>query len=270
MDSFDNNLKMDHLLSVLHEDAKPSMHAECHTALKTLKRDYGNPIVVSHLLVKSLLELPPIKSNDRKALRNFHPKFKIYITWLKSIGDEVPIYFKENLAKALLCLSSCNMRNEFYKVTCNLDILDGDVDLTFLERWLEKRLKIIFNSIANIIATQGTKTDIPHQKMDKERKQINLFHNSIPDKSKKTTKTLVCYLCSQDHRIMDCVKFKQKTATKRKRMLKECQSEFRCCVDGCRQNTIPFYIKNLEIIKTVIQIIENNHFHKIISLTMAT
>ena len=87
--------------------------------------------------------------------------------------------------------------------------------------------------------------------MDKERKQINLFHNSIPDKSKKTTKTLVCYLCSQDHRIMDCVKFKQKTVVERKNfvkeqklcfnclskahMLKECQSEFRCRVDGCRQ-----------------------------------
>ena len=164
------------------------------------------------------------------------------------------------------------MRNEFYKVTCNLDILDGDVDLIFLEKWLEKHLKIFFNPIANIIATQGTKTDIQHQKRDKERQQINLFHKSTaqsPDKSKKPT-ILVCYLCSQDHRIMDCVKFKQKTATKRKRMLKEYQSEFRCCVDGCRQNTIPFYIKNLEIIKTVIQIIENNHFHKTISLTMAT
>ena len=50
---------------------------------------------------------------------------------------------------------------------------------------------------------------------------------------------------------MDCVKFKQKTATERKNfvkeqklcfnclskahMLKECQSEFRCRVDGCRQ-----------------------------------
>ena len=45
------------------------------------------------------------------------------------------------------------MRNEFYKVTCNLDILDGDVDLIFLEKWLEKRLKIFFNPIANIIAT---------------------------------------------------------------------------------------------------------------------
>ena len=275
MASFDNNLKMDRLLSVLDGDAKRSIQSIGSsgifyaTALKALKRYYRNPIIVSHLCVKSLFKFPAIKSNDRIALRNFHQKLKITITWLKSIGYEVPIKSNENLAKALLCLPY-NMRNEFYKVTCNLDILDGDVDLTFLERWLEKRLKIIFNSIAEIIATQGTKTDIQHQKMDKERKQINLFHNSIPDKSKKTTKTLVCYLCSQDHRIMDCVKFKQKTATKRKRMLKECQSEFRCCVDGCRQNTIPFYIKNLEIIKTVIQIIENNHFHKIISLTMAT
>ena len=146
------------------------------------------------------------------------------------------------------------MRNEFYKVTCNLDILDGDVDLIFLEKWLEKRLKIFFNPIANVIATKGTKTYIQHQKKDKERKQINLFHNSTPqspDKSKKTTKTLVCYLCSQDHRIMDCVKFKQKTVIERKNfvkeqklcfnclskahMLKECQSELRCRVDGCKQ-----------------------------------
>ena len=93
------------------------------------------------------------------------------------------------------------MWNEFYKVTCNLDILDGDVDLIFLEKWLEKRLKIFFNPIANVIATKGTKTYIQHQKKDKERKQINLFHNSTPqslDKSKKTTKTLVCYQCSED------------------------------------------------------------------------
>ena len=111
------------------------------------------------------------------------------------------------------------MQNEFYKVTCNLGILDGNVDLIFLNKWLEKHLKIFFNPIANIIATQGTKTDIQHQKKNKERKQINLFHNSTPqslDKSKKTTKTFVCYLCSQDHRILDCVKLKQKTAAARK------------------------------------------------------
>ena len=258
MASFDNNLKMDRLLSVLDGDAKRSIQSIGSsgifyaTALKALKRDHGNPIIVSHLRVKSLFEFPPIKSNDRIALRNFHQKLKITITWLKSIGYEVPIKSNENLAKALLCLP-CNMRNEFYKVTCNLDILDGDVDLIFLEKSLEKRFKIFFNPIANIITTQGTKTDIQHQKKDTEGKQINLFHNSTPqslNKSKKTTKTLVCYLCSQDHRIMDCVKFKQKTVIERKNfvkeqklsfnflskahMLKECQ-EFRCRIDGCRQ-----------------------------------
>ena len=134
MASFDSNLKMDRLLSVLDGDANRSIQSIGSsrifyaTALKVLKRDYGNSIIVSHLLVKSLLEFLPIKSNDRIALRNFHQKLKITITWLKSVGYEVPIKSNKNLAKALLCLPY-NMQNEFCKVTCNLDILDGDVDL---------------------------------------------------------------------------------------------------------------------------------------------
>ena len=142
MASFDNNLKIDHLLSVLDgEDAKCSIQSiGCSrifyaTTLKALKCDYGNPIIISRLRVKSLFKFPSIKSNDRIALRNFHQKLKITITWLKSMGYKVPIKCNENLVKALLCLLY-NMRNEFYKVTCNLDILDDDVDLIFLEKWL--------------------------------------------------------------------------------------------------------------------------------------
>ena len=139
MASFDNNLKMDRLLSVLDEDAKRSIQSirSCGifyaTSLKALKCDYGNPIIVSHLRVKSIFDFPPIKSNDRIALLNFQQKLKITITWLKSLGFEVPIKSNENLAKALLYLPY-NMRNEFYKVTCNLNILNGDVDLIFLEK----------------------------------------------------------------------------------------------------------------------------------------
>ena len=131
MASSDNNLKMGHLLSVLG-DAKRSIQSVGSsrifyaTTLKALKCDYGNPIIKSHLLVKSLFEFPPIKSNDRIALRNFHQKLKITIAWLKSIGYEVPIKSNKNLVKALLCLPY-NRRNEFYKVTCNPDILDGNV-----------------------------------------------------------------------------------------------------------------------------------------------
>ena len=108
MASFDNNLKMDRLLSVLDGDAKRSIQSIGSsgifyaTALKALKRYYRNPIIVSHLCVKSLFKFPAIKSNDRIALRNFHQKLKITITWLKPIGYEVPIKYDKNLVKALL------------------------------------------------------------------------------------------------------------------------------------------------------------------------
>ena len=86
------------------------------------------------------------------------------------------------------------------------------------------------------MATQKTKTDNKHQKKDKERKQVNSFHNSTPKSPDKRKET---------------IKFKWKTAIERKNfvkeqklcfnclskvhMLKECQSEFRCYADGCRQ-----------------------------------
>ena len=145
------------------------------------------------------------------------------------------------------------MRNEFYKATCNLDILDVDVGLIFLEKWPEKCFKIFFNPIANIIATKGTKTDIQHQKRIKKVNKLTYFtilHHNYLIIVKKKTKTLVCYLCSQDHRIMDCIQFKLKTAVKRKNfvkeqnlyfnclskahMFKECQLEFRCLFDDSK------------------------------------
>ena len=195
MASFDNNLKMDRLLSVLDGDAKRSIQSIGSsgifyaTALKALKRDYGNPITVSHLRVKPLFEFPPIKSNDRIALRNFHQKLKITITWLKSIGYEVPIKSNENLAKALLCLPY-NMQNEFYKLTCNLGILDGDVDLIFLDKWLEKHLKIFFNPIANIIATQKQKQIL------KQLKQIFNTKKKIKKGNKLTYFTILHHIHS--------------------------------------------------------------------------
>ena len=105
MTSFDNNLKMNRLLILLDKEAKRSLKSIGSsgsfytTAPKVLKRNYGNPIIVSHLHVQSLFKFAPIKSNDRIALRNFHQNLKVTITWLISIGYEIPIKSNENLAK---------------------------------------------------------------------------------------------------------------------------------------------------------------------------
>ena len=65
---------MERLLSVLDGDAKKAVQSIGSsgifyaTALKTLKRDFGNPVVVSHLKLKAVLDLPQIRANDRIAL----------------------------------------------------------------------------------------------------------------------------------------------------------------------------------------------------------
>ena len=86
MASFHENLKIDRLLGVFNGDAKRSIQPIgtsgifYATALKTLKRDYEYPVIVSRLRVKSLFEFQPTKSNERIALRKFHQKLTINIT----------------------------------------------------------------------------------------------------------------------------------------------------------------------------------------------
>ena len=72
MASFDNNLKMGHLLSALHGDAERSRQSIGSsgifyaTALKALKHDYGDPIIASHRRLKLFFLIP----TDKKQLQN--------------------------------------------------------------------------------------------------------------------------------------------------------------------------------------------------------
>ena len=77
---------MERLISVLEYDAKMGI---CSIgtqsifyaiALKTLKRDFGNPVVVAHLKVKSFFDAPQIYANDRLGFRQFHQQLKCCIT----------------------------------------------------------------------------------------------------------------------------------------------------------------------------------------------
>ena len=95
--SFDDNIRMTYLLSVLDGEAKKAIEAvgTCGlfyaSALKTLKREFGNTLLVSHLCLKSMFNKPQIKANDRSALPEFHQQIKLNITWLSSLGYIAPL-----------------------------------------------------------------------------------------------------------------------------------------------------------------------------------
>ena len=79
---FDDNMKMERLISVLEGEAKRSVESiDCNgifyaTALKSLKRDFGNPALVSHLKIKALLDQPQLKANDKTGLQHYHQQIK--------------------------------------------------------------------------------------------------------------------------------------------------------------------------------------------------
>ena len=105
--SFTDDIRMERLLSVLDGEAKRTVTSIGRsglfyaTAMKTLKSNFGNPMVVSFLKLKSVLDLPQITNENRAGLRAFHQQLKSVITWLNSMGDTSAINSIENTTKAI-------------------------------------------------------------------------------------------------------------------------------------------------------------------------
>ena len=105
--SFTDDIQMERLLSVLDRETKRTVIPIGRngffyaTAMKTLKSNFGNPMVVSFLKLKSVLDLPQITNENRAGLRAFHQQLKSVITWLNSMGDTSAINSIENTTKAI-------------------------------------------------------------------------------------------------------------------------------------------------------------------------
>ena len=80
--TFSDSLRMESLLSVLDGDAKRVVPAIGRnglfyaTALKALKREFGNPYAVSFLKLKAVLDQNQIQTDDQRGLKQFHQQLK--------------------------------------------------------------------------------------------------------------------------------------------------------------------------------------------------
>ena len=152
--SFDDSMRMTYLISAVDGEAKRTIEAVgtsglfYASVLKTLKREFGNNLLVAHLHLKSMLDKPQIKPNDRAALREFHQQIKLNLTWLSSLDYETPLYSYDTVTKALLRLPYA-LRKEFYKFAKDSSLIDGSLNLIMLERWLEKQLNAYFNPLTH-------------------------------------------------------------------------------------------------------------------------
>ena len=125
------------------------------SALKSLKSNFGNPLLVATFRMKTLFDKPHINGRDRIALRQYHQQLKMNKTWLISMGYETPLLPSDNLTKALMRLP-LYLQHGFFKVTRDSNLIDGSVNLIVFEQWLDKKLKTFFNPLADTIAANDT------------------------------------------------------------------------------------------------------------------
>ena len=84
--TFNDTMRMERLISVVRGEVKKEIQSIGANsmfypkALKTLKREYGNPLLVSNLKLKKLFEQPQLKNQNRAALREYQHQLKFINT----------------------------------------------------------------------------------------------------------------------------------------------------------------------------------------------
>ena len=143
--TFLDNIRMIRLISLLDRDAKRAIQSIgwsglfYASALKTLKRDFGNLLLVATLRMKGLFNKPQISGRDHSALREFHQQLKMNNTWLMSMGYETTLLSSESLTKSLMRLLY-NLHQEFFKATRDCNLIDASFNLIVFENWLDRKL----------------------------------------------------------------------------------------------------------------------------------
>ena len=220
--SFTDNDRMERLLSVLTGEAKKGVESIgtsgifYATALKSLKRDFGNTTVVTYSKLKNLLDKPQLSSVDRAAIRRFHQQLKSTVTWLKRIGNMSAVHSAENLSKAVMRLPD-ELRKSFYRKSKEFD--DADLSLLKLEMFLDLSLKEFYNPIADIIASKENKRR--DRGGGSKESQSNHIGSNIDKK-------LSCWLCQKPHKLWQCDEFQKKSIPDRRKLIHEKKCCYNC------------------------------------------
>ena len=222
--------------------------------MKTLKSNFGNPMVVSFLKLKSVLDLPQITNENRAGLRAFHQQLKSIITWLNSMGDTSAINSIENTTKAITRFPRF-LRSKFYSDFKDAKWNNQSLNLTKFNTWLGNKVAELFNSISAIINHQEKqKQDFHKDSHHLEKDNRNPYCTFLAlgeGTSNYQPNILQCWLYSKDHKIAECNQFVTLTVDERLRLVKNnklcfsclsnshmihnCKSKVFCKVDNCKK-----------------------------------
>lgn len=148
------------------------------SALKTLKRQFGNPNSVATAYLNDMLNSSYVPSNDRQALRDYYYQVKACTTWCVKMGQSAILQTPECLSRATMRLP-VNLRVRWY------EHIDGHSDRSTLlefEKWLRKRVETLFNPLEDFICAEWNKKQrIPKSKPGLRLNPLATITETSPD-----------------------------------------------------------------------------------------
>ena len=168
---------MERLLSVLDGETKQAVISIGRNGLfyakeiKTLKSNFGNPMVVSFLKLKSVSNFPQITNENCAGLTALHEQLKSVITRLNSMGDTSAINSIENTTKAITRLPRY-LRSKFYRYFKDAKLNNQSLNLTKFKICLGNKVAELFNFISAITSHQEKQKRDFHKDSQKKITEI--------------------------------------------------------------------------------------------------
>ena len=194
------------------------------TALRTIKEQFGQPSVIARALVNNLTKGEKIGRSDRRKLREFSIDLMTCLATLKRIGYTADVNANENLRKIVMRLPD-HMIEKWRVFVADIREKDQTPTVNHISEFVRKRVKAEFDPDFGDL-----QRDSRTPRNDPPRKGIYATDRD----SKKSA--LKCYVCEQDHRVMECPVIMKASVPQRLELAKKARLCFSCFNRGHSKN----------------------------------
>ena len=163
------------------------------TALKCVKEQFGQPSAIARAYITRLVDKRKIQANDRQSLQELSFDVVNCVATLKQINHLADVNATDNLRKIIKRLPD-HLIDKWKGVASDLRDKGETPSLEHIGQFLRKRVKAEFDPDFGDIQ----KSDF--RRPTHERKGIHAGQREFK-------KPLKCYVCSEEHRVIDCPTF---------------------------------------------------------------
>ena len=199
--------------------SKGTMYA---TALKTIKEQFGQPSVIARSLINSLIKEDKIGRNDRKGLREFSIDLLNCMATMQRIGFSADINANENLRKIVVRLPD-NLIERWRSTVADIREKGEVPTVRHISEFVRRRVKAEFDPDFGDFRGESRKAK------DNESGKRNGIYAADSEWKRAPLK---CYVCGEEHRVVECPSMLKATIPERLELVKRARLCFSCLNRG--------------------------------------